>query len=70
MDENRGVTLQFYPLLFPKKAGVRQPFLILSLFLGTPQNARVTWQFHPLCPPPPAEKAGVTQPLLILCPCF
>ena len=32
----------------PQKAGVRQPILILSPLLGTPENAGVTWHFRPL----------------------
>ena len=41
----------FALLLAVKKACMRRPLLILSPFLGTPKNARVTLQFRPLLGP-------------------
>ena len=35
----------------PESAGVREPILILSRLLGTPENAGVVWQFRPLVGP-------------------
>ena len=48
-----------------QKARVQPPLLILSALLGTPENAGVTSQFHPLLGP---RERGVRQPLLILVP--
>ena len=35
----------------PEKVGLRQPILILSPCLGTPENAGVPYQFRPLLGP-------------------
>ena len=65
----------------PKKVRVRLPLLIVSPWLGTPKNARVTQQFRPVVEPPRTQglrstsallsapaKAGVRQPLVTFVP--
>ena len=51
----------------PEKAGVRQPFLILSLSWGPPRMQGLCSTSAHLWGP---EKVGVRQPILILSPCW
>ena len=45
----------------PQKGGVKQPLLILSPLLGTPENVGATYQFHPFVAPQEGRGEATTS---------